>query len=62
MAALVPFTEIPGRFNWIKHLFPDCDGLNGRQHPFGYQVTAEDTRTLSGLTSSAMQGQCLGRL
>lgn len=32
------------------------------EHPFGYQTTAEDTHTLSGLTSSAMQGLSLGRL
>lgn len=62
MAALAPFTEIPGRCNWMKHLFPDCDSLNDRQHPFGYQMTADDTHTLSGLTSSAMQGLSLGRL
>lgn len=30
MAALAPFTEIPGRCNWMKHLFPDCDNLNDR--------------------------------
>jgi len=62
MAALAPLTEIPGTFNWMKHLFPECDSLNDRHHPFGYQKTAEDTHTPSGLISSAMKGQSLGTL
>lgn len=44
-AALAPFTEVPGRFNRIKRLIPDCDIWMTGSTQSRYQMTAKGTHT-----------------